>query len=133
MSDKVEIIKCTEIPYGRVELRSDNILTFRPDISVFKEYNMPILKELLETFSEVTEGKPRPYLCDNRYITGIVSREEQAYMNKHFGEFATKAAMITQSPIIKVMLNSYNSIFKPKVELKLFTAEDKAVEWLLID
>ena len=131
MNQKVKIIKCKEVPYGKVELRSDNILTFRPDLRIFKEYNMVILEELLVTFNEVTEGTPRPYLCDNRYIAGIVNRDELAYTNKHFGDFATKAAMLTQSPIIKVLLNSYNSLFKPKVIVKLFTDEDKAVTWLL--
>jgi len=114
-----------------VELRSDNILTFRPDISRFNKYNIQILKELLEVFIEITSGVPRPYLCDNRYITGIVNKEEQAFMNEHFSEFAIRAAMITKSPVVNVIVNSYNTVFKPKVMLKLFGSEDKAVDWLL--
>jgi hypothetical protein len=131
MKDSVTIVKCVELTYGKVELRSDNILTFRPDLRIFKEYDLTILAELLGVFKEMADGCPRPYLTDNRYISGIITREEQAYINENFGDFATKAAMLTQSPIIRVMLNSYNSIFKPKVELKLFTDEEKAVEWLL--
>lgn len=130
MNENVEILKFTSMPYGKVELRSDNILTFRPDIGVFKEYNLQIIKELHEVFVEITDGIPRPHLCDNRYITGILNKEEQAYMNKHFGDFATRTAIITASPIFKVLLNSYNSMFKPKVELKTFNSEDVAVEWL---
>lgn len=131
MNEKVEIVKFIELPYGLVELRSDNILTFRPDVGVFKEYNLEILKELLEVFVEITDGIPRPYLCDNRYITGIVNREEQAYMNQHFGEFSTRSAMITNSTIVKVLVNTYNSLFKPKIELRLFNSEETAIEWLL--
>jgi len=131
MSEKVEILKFIELPYGMVELRSDNILTFRPDISRFNKYNIQILKELLEIFIEITDGVPRPYLCDNRYITGIVNKEEQTFMNEHFSEFATQAAMITKSPVVNVIVNSFNTVFKPKIMLKLFDSEDKAVDWLL--
>jgi len=131
MEQEIEILKVKNISHGVVELRSDNILTFRPDVATFKNYNLDVLEELLEVFVEITDGRPRPYLCDNRYVTGIVNKEEQAYMNKHFGNFATKAAMITDSALIKILVNSYNSVFKPKVQLKLFGTEDKAVDWLL--
>ena len=131
MIEDFKILKVKNIPHGVVELRSDNILVFRPDIGTFKEYNLNVLSELLETFKEITDGVPRPYLCDNRHVTGIVNKEEQAYMNQYFGDFATKAAMITHSPLIKVLVNGYNSIFKPKVEIKLFNSENLAVEWLL--
>jgi len=131
MKETLTILKVKEISHGLIELRSDNILTFRPDVTSFKNYDLQILQELLEEFIEITDGIPRPYLCDNTYVTGIVNKEEQAYINKHFGSFATKAAMLTNSPLIKVLLNSYNSVFKPKVQLKLFTSEEEAVQWLL--
>ena len=133
MKEQVTILKMKEIRHGLIELRCDNILTFRPDVASFKNYNLQVLEDLLQAFNEITDGTPRPYMVDNRYLTGIVSKEEQAYMNKHFGSFATKAAMITHSPIIKVLLNSYNSVFKPKVQLKLFTSENEAVKWLLLN
>ena len=131
MEEKIKILKITEIPFGRVELRADNILVFRPDVGRFKQYDLPVLEVLLDTFKEITNGTPRPYMCDNRYITGIVNRGEQTFINEHFGAFATKAAMITTSPVIKIIVNSYNAIFKPKVEVKLFGSEKKAVDWLL--
>ena len=77
-----EIIKKKELPYGVIELRSDNILAFRPSVSVFKEYNLDILKELHHEFITITEGLPRPYLSDNRYITGIINREEQIFIEQ---------------------------------------------------
>lgn len=131
MSAQVEILKSVKLPYGVAELRSDNIIAFRPDIAVFKEYNFDILTELKDIFIEMNEGTPRPYLCDNRYISGIISKEEQAYVNKHFGEFATKGAMISHSQLLRFMLLGYNAFFKPKVELRVFNSESKAIEWLL--
>ena len=117
--------------HGVVELRSDNILYFKPDVSTFRSYNLEILADLLVAFVEITDGIQRPYMCDNSYISGIVNKEELAYINENFGRFATRAAMITNSNLLRVMLNGYNSIFKPKVELKMFTSESKAVDWLL--
>lgn len=131
MNVKVDVLKSIMTPHGLVELRSDNILVFRPDIATFKEYNLIVLRDLLDVFLEITGGVPRPYLCDNRFVTGIINREEQAYINKHFHEFATKSAMLTSSSLLKVMLNGYNALFKPTVEIRLFKTEKEGIEWLL--
>lgn len=131
MSIKVDVLKSITTPHGLVELRADNILVFRPEISTFKDYNLIVLRDLLDAFLEITEGTPRPYLCDNRFVTGIINREEQAYINKHFHEFATKSAMLTNSSLLRVMLNGYNALFQPTVEIRLFKTETEAVDWLL--
>lgn len=131
MGSDFKILTRERITHGVVELRSDNILVFRPDIASFKEYNLQVLEELHEVFVRITDGVPRPYLCDNRYITGIVNKEEQAYINQYFGDFATHAALITHSGIVRILVNGYNSIFKPKVEVRLFKSESDAVTWLL--
>lgn len=131
MSEALEILKVKKISHGVVELRSDDILVFRPDIATFKEFNLEVLKDLREVCVEITDGIPRPYMCDNRYITGIVNKEEQAYINEYFGDFATHAAMITRSSLIRMLVNSYTALFKPKVEIKLFNTEQDAVKWLL--
>lgn len=131
MEEKLSILKIEEITHGLIELRSDNILTFRPDVVTFKDYSLEVFKDLLEVFLVITDGTPRPYLCDNTYVTGIVNKEALAFMNEHFPSFATKAAMITNSPVTKIVLNTYNSVFKPKVRFKLFTSEEAAIKWLL--
>lgn len=131
MTSEIEIVKIKRIDHGIIELRSDNILIFRPDVVTFKEYSVPVLKDLKKEFLKITDGIPRPYLCDNRYVTGIVNKEEQAYINENFGSFATHAAMVTNSPIVNALVNGYNYVFKPKVELRLFKNEKSAVDWLL--
>ncbi|MFT6137826.1 MAG: hypothetical protein ACJAUJ_000912 [Salibacteraceae bacterium] len=131
MQESLKILKVKEITHGLIELRSDNILTFRPDIVIFKDYDLEVFNDLLEAFLDITDGTPRLYLCDNTYVTGLVNKEALAFMNEHFESFATKAAMITHSQVTKLVLNGYNSIFKPKITFKLFTSEKQAVRWLL--
>lgn len=131
MEEALTILKEKEITHGLIELRSDNILTFRPDIVSFKDYDLQVFKDLLEVFLDITDGTPRPYLCDNTYVTGIVDKKALTFMNEHFPRFATKAAMITNSPVTKVIVNTYNSVFKPKVMFKMFTSEEAAIKWLL--
>ncbi len=133
MEESLTILKVKEISHGVIELRSDNILTFRPDVVSFKDYDLQVFEDLLEVFIDLIDGTPRLYLCDNTYVTGLVNKEALAFMNEHFDSFATKAAMITHSPVTKVVLNGYNMIFKPKVTFKLFTSEKQAVKWLLQD
>ncbi len=58
MNNIVVILSYKELPYGVVELRSDNILVFRPDIAIFKQYDLEILKELL---GERGRGNPKSF------------------------------------------------------------------------
>lgn len=131
MKEDVTVLKKKEIIHGVVELRSDNILIFRPDIVNFKEFNLDVLNDLLEVFMDITEGIPRPYLCGDTYSAGIVTMEELDFMSKHYPSFATKAAMITHSPVAKVLASTYNSTFDPVVRLDAFTTEENAIKWLL--
>lgn len=131
METATEVIKQIQTPHGFVELRSDNILVFRPDVATFKEYTLEILQDLTEAFVDITDGIPRPYMADNRYIAGMMNKEEQAFINENIGKFATRAALITSSAIVRVLVNSYTVVFKPKVKIKLFKTEAAAVQWLL--
>ena len=133
MEESLTILKVKEITHGVIELRSDNILTFRPDLVTFKDYDLQVFEDLLEVFVDIIDGTPRLYLCDNTYVTGMVNKEALAFMNEHFDTFATKAAMITHSQVTKLVLNGYNAVFKPKITFKLFTSEKQAVKWLLKD
>lgn len=131
MSESLKVVKCVELEYGIVELRSDNILVFRPDIYRFKEYDMEILEELLEVFLEVTEGTPRPYLCDNSFVPGLIGRKEQKFISETIEQFASSCAMITRSSFIRAVLNGFNAIFKPNINIRIFNTEEEAVNWLL--
>ena len=94
------------MPYGVIELKSDNILVFRPNVATFKEYNLEILKELRVEFVKITEGTHRPYMRDNSHITGLVTKEQKEYINKYAPEFATHMAIITHSPVMNFILNT---------------------------
>ena len=79
------VLKEKKSLYGMIELRSDNILVFRPDIHTFKEYDLEILKNLHIDFLEITEGVPRPYMSDNRFITGfIIKHFHSEYLSPAF-------------------------------------------------
>ena len=128
-----EVLKERKIEHGLIQLRSDNVLVFRPDVHTFKEYTLDVLKDLRDNYIDITDGVPRPYMADNRHITGIVTKEEKEYINKHAGDFATKMALLTHQPVMNVILNAYITVFKPKVNVKLFKREEDAIEWLTDD
>ncbi|PKR79595.1 hypothetical protein CW751_14350 [Brumimicrobium salinarum] len=131
MERNIELLKVKEIVHGRIELRSDDVLIFRPNVATFKEFNLQVLQDLLDAFVEITDGVPRLYLCDNTYTPAIVSKDDLDFMSKKYPIFATKAAMITDSPIARVQVANYNSVYDPTVKLGAFVSEESAIEWLL--
>lgn len=128
----VEILRIIEIPHGTVELRSDDIITFRPNLATFKEYNLDVLSDLTDALVEISDGEPKPYLSDNRYITGFMGKKEQKFINENIARFATRCAIITKSPLVRILVNGYHMVFKPEIELKIFKTEADAVKWLLL-
>ena len=130
-AEKVKILKSEQLSVGKAELRSDGILTFEPDPALMKDYTLSILKEMLDVFTEMTDGTPCPYFCDNRYVLGLFLKEEKEFMAKHFHEFATVFAMTERSPVTRLIANSFVKIQKPKIEIKMFKEKDDAIAWLL--
>ena len=58
-----------------------------------------------------------------------VTKEAQEYFAQHVGN-RIATAVLASSPIAKISLNLYLSIFKPSTPYKLFNSEAGAVEWL---
>lgn len=127
----VNIVKSVTLDYGVLELRSDNILKFTPDIVTFKNFSIPIFKEMHEVCMEITEGIPRPYLADVRYITGILSHEEKVFVRNTFSDFASKSAFLSETALFRMIFNSYMAIHNSDIPMKLFKKEKDAVAWLL--
>jgi len=129
MINQVNILKSKQLDFGLAELRSDNVLTFEPNEN-FNKYTVPVLEIMLTTFNEITEGKPRPYYCDNRKVDARLSGDEKQFVINHFHEFATSFAMSEDSPITRFAFHTIMYIYKPTLPMKMFKNKEESINWL---
>ena len=78
------------------------------------------------------DDAPLPLLIDFTLGSGQDSETRQYYAN-HSGDWCTKAAILVNSPVARVMGNIYMGLNKPKVPTRLFTLEEAAMAWLKND
>ena len=72
---------------------------------------------------------PMPILIDFSKAAGQ-DQETRKYYAERSGDWCTKAAILIQSPIARVMGNIYLGLNKPTVPTQLFTTEEAALAWL---
>jgi hypothetical protein len=73
------------------------------------------------------EGKI-PVLIDSR-ANYAVTKEAQEYAAANSGN-RIATAVVGSSPLAKISLNLYLSIFRPLTPYKLFSTEEAAIDWL---
>ena len=117
-----------ELDFGRAELKEDGILRF------FASYNQETitlnqLKELQTALLDITKGEPLPFYSDNSKMKSLGYLERQ-YIGKNLHLFASASAVKENSGVIRFIGHSINHMFPPKVPMKMFSSEKKAVEWL---
>jgi hypothetical protein len=88
------------------------------------------IKENFAALSQITAGKKIPCLIDLRGIKSI-NREAREYISdeKTTNQVST-SALLVGSPLSKVIGNFSLGINKPPYPTKMFTSEEKALEWL---
>ena len=74
------------------------------------------------------EQSHRLYLVYIR--NGKYSRDARKFMSEQ-DDLADKVAMVAKTPYQTLIGNFFLGIYKPKMKIRLFSASDKAIEWLL--
>ncbi len=121
------IVRTKELPFGIVTLREDDILTFKP--SNARTINLEELQLLLDTFIEITEGKRRKFLSDNRGYE-YLGYSERKFIGDNLHKFALASAIIENNAFVRFIGNTIKTFFAPKVPMEMFNTEEDAVEWL---
>ena len=128
MKNSSDIIESIDLGFGVVALRKDSILTFTP-ITTTDTVSLSELKTLLETLIKVSNGKPRPFYCDNTYVTKM-GFSERKFIGDNLHLFATASAVKHISPTTRFIGHTILSMFPPKVPMQMFPTEDDAMNWL---
>lgn len=128
MEKNIHIIKSVPLDFGTIELRSDDILTYEPAAHI-TTLNLPQLQIMSEVLLELCEGKPKPFLSNNKNLTSF-GYAEREYVGKNIHLFASCSAIIEESQLTRFIHHSIIYMFKPAVPLRLFKTKEDAILWL---
>jgi hypothetical protein len=107
------------------------------DDGIIRMVDLPGTEEALEdavenvkTVWNVSEGKKRPVLIDIRGLKSITREARQYYASGETARFGRAIGLVIGSPMTRVIGNFFFQLNRPALPLKLFTSEEKALEWL---
>lgn len=126
--NNTSILKSISLDFGTFELRSDNIMTFDPFPEI-TTINMNQLKVMLETLIKLSNGKPKPFLSDNRKMKSL-GFEEREYVAKNIHLFAIASVVIEGSFVVRFITHTIVAMFKPQIPMKMFKTKEDAYTWL---
>jgi len=120
---------------SRVEVRSDIIWLdgdgiVHSEVKPHIELTVEDAREVLEQIRLLSGGKRRPVLVDLTHCKAV-SREARAhYAGEQGSQAVLAAALLTGSPMARVIGNFFLEINKPIFPVRLFTSEAQALAWL---
>jgi hypothetical protein len=91
--------------------------------------NLEAARQVVKDRLEVQNGKSYPVFCDMR---GVRDSDKPArdYLAKEGSSLVRAVAVLTDSPVTKIMLNFYLTISKPLIPTKMFTDRSQALQYL---
>ncbi len=101
--------------------------------AVFKEDSIETLdhaRENVEAASALIGDRKVPVLIDMSAIKEISRDARSLYASDKPASYSIAQALITRSPISKVIGNFFLGLNKPLHAVKLFTSEEDALAWL---
>ena len=119
-----------ETPNLVIRLRQDGILEFR-----YKDRAEESLADARWGVSEAAEllgdGGPVPTMVVFGKLMNV-SGKARAYFagSEEVSRVISRAALIVETPVSRVIGNIFVGLNKPNMPVKLFTDEEKAVAWL---
>lgn len=91
--------------------------------------NLESAKQIVRDRLMVQKNTPYAVFCDMR---GIKDSDKAArdYLAKEGSNLVRAVAVLTDSPVTKIMLNFYLTISRPLIPTKMFTDKNQALEFL---
>jgi hypothetical protein len=120
--------KVSETKGAKLWLGEDGI--FRSRTNSESEITVELAREHLEIHTKLTRGKKTPVLTDIREIKSITRAARVHLSGEEADKVHSALAILTGSQVSKVIGNFFLGLNRPKFPTKMFTSEEKAVEWL---
>jgi hypothetical protein len=116
-----------DLSFATVKLRDDGIV--HTHVKIKDAVNVEQAEEMLKAFIEVSDGIKRPHLFTATKFV-IIEKEVMEFMKAEGNQHSIADGFVIHSLPQKIVGNFYLKFFKPSVDTKLFTSEDKALNWL---
>jgi hypothetical protein len=105
----------------------ENILFFIYKKNSF--INLEGAKRIVADRTKFQDGKSYPVFCDMRLIRDS-DKAGRDYLAKEGSHLVKAVAVLTISPVARMMSNFYLAIHKPLIPTKLFTSKVEAIAYL---
>ena len=128
MKKEITIIHNLDLETSEVNFRSDGIvnLSIKPNKSLTGEDT----KKMIEHIGRIGNGKKFPLLITTGQYS-LADKDAREYGATEAGnKYTIAAAIVVKSLAQKLLGNAYIKINKPLAPNKLFTDENKAIDWL---
>lgn len=93
--------------------------------------NLQDMEEAYKIFRELGLGpggrKGRQLLSGGHFT---LTKEAREYAGKSGKDYFIAAAMVTESTLMRLVINTFNALTRHDVPFKLFAAEEEALVWL---
>jgi hypothetical protein len=113
---------------GKIFLAEDGIVRVMmfPDVDI----RLEDAQEAFAAHLKICQGKRHPLLVDARKLRSFARDARQFFASEEVSRVTLAFALIVDTPVSRVLGNFYLGLNKPQLPTRLFTDEDKALEWL---
>lgn len=87
-------------------------------------------QETMTAYLKLNKGKRCPLFIDTSTMKSLARAARHYYASEEAARVASAVAIIVGTPVSKVLGNFYLGLSNPHLPTRLFTDEDKALEWL---
>ena len=114
--------------FGQLWFRDHSILQveFNPEIEVGRKQ----VNQLLNIVGKLDQTAPKPLLIDLRAIKRINPESVRALLSLQKCTFKRQSAVLVNSPTTRWLVNIIGRLLNTPLNLRSFTREDSAMEWV---
>ena len=115
-------------PHEKIWLDENGILRAMVLPNAFKE--LPDAKEVMRVCEELADGQKRPLLVDIRQSAGLSMDARKYFAGEETSKLVLALGMLIHTPLSRLLGNFFMKFNQPDFPVRLFTDEQRAVEWL---
>jgi hypothetical protein len=118
-----------ELTDGRQRMREDGIIEMRHSREV---QTLETIRRQMEHAAELLQGRGRaPMMIVMGEVRGQTREARQFLLSDpSIPRFVTRVAVVTRSPVSRVMATIFTRLVRPQVPFRVFGSEEQALPWL---